>query len=184
MLLREAVKKERSVYQGLKTLFHTIHKYAREMELLEDPAYLVMFEDIFIAYTKFYDTNSEMYTYSRLAANMRTQNYRSNSASSSQSQTQHADYFGGGLTRMASVTYSQNDIDDEEVSPIFIETILEEAVMEEPEPEPESEEQTEISSEDIDSIEHYVPRTGIIDLNVTQTQCELSREASVGLRRL
>jgi hypothetical protein len=184
LLLREAVKKEHSVYHGLKTLFHTIHKYAREMEFLEDPAYLVMFEDIYIAYTKFYDTNSEMYTYSRLAANMRTQNYRSNSASSSQSQTQPADYLGGGLTRMASVTYSQNDSDDEEVevSPIFLETVLEEAIMEEPEPDPK--EQKEVSDEDIDSIEHYVPRSGIIDLNVTQTQFELSREASLGITRL
>jgi uncharacterized protein YegL len=174
LLLREAVKKERSVYQGLKTLFHTIHKYAREMSLLEDPAYLVMFEDIYIAYTKFYDTNSEMYTYSRLAANMRTQNYRSNSASSTQTQTQDA--FGGGITRMASTTYLDDDDhdDDEKIPQISLETVLEKAEIEEP----------VHLEDDIDSIKHYVPRSGIIDLNVTQTQIDLSREASAGLTRL
>jgi len=175
LLLREAVKKDRYVYHGLKSLFHTIHKYAREMELLEDPAYLVMFEDIYIAYTKFYDTNSEMYTYSRLAANMRTQNYRSNSASSTQSHTQPADYLGGGLTRMASITYTQPEDEEEEV-PISLETVLEEAIMEPI--------QDESMVEDIDSIEQYVPRSGIIDLNVTQTQIDLSRELSAGLTRL
>jgi hypothetical protein len=182
MLLRDAVKKDCSVYDGLKSLFHTIHKYAREMGLLEDAAYLVMFEDIYIAYTKFYDTNSEMYTYSRLAANMRTQNYRSNSASSTQSQNQPtADIFGGGLTRMASITYTQAEEEDEVIPPISLETVLEEAIMKEPD---QQIGQEEISVYDIDSIEHYVPRSGIIDLNVTQTQIDLSREASAGLTRV
>lgn len=182
MLLREAVKKDCSVYDELKSLFHIIHKYAREMGLLEDTAYLVMFEDIYIAYTKFYDINSEMYTYSRLAANMRTQNYRSNSASSTQSQTQlTADIFGDGLTRMASITYTQAEDEDELIPPISLETFLEEAITEEPEQEIGQE---EISVYDIDSIERYVPRSGIIDLNVTQTQIDLSREASAGLTRV
>jgi len=140
-----------------------------------------MFEDIYIAYTKFYDTNSEMYTYSRLAANMRTQNYRSNSASSTQSQSQPADIFGGGLTRMASITYTQAEDEDEVIPPISLETVLEEAIMEEPE---QQIGQEELSVYDIDSIEHYVPRSGIIDLNVTQTQINLSREASAGLTRV
>jgi hypothetical protein len=170
MLLWEAVNKDRSIYDGLKSLFHTIHKYAREMELLEDPAYLVMFEDIYIAYTKFYDTNSEMYTYSRLAANMRTQNYRSNSASSTQAP--HEDIFGGGITRTASITYTQTEDEDKEEE-TSIETVLENAIMTE-----------ESLVDDIDSIEHYVPRSGIIDLNITRTQIVLSRAASAGITRL
>ena len=172
MLLWEAVNKDRSIYDGLKSLFHTIHKYAREMELLEDPAYLIMFEDIYIAYTKFYDTNSEMYTYSRLAANMRTQNYRSNSASSTQAP--HEDIFGGGITRTTSITYTQTEDEDEyEQEETSIETVLENAIMTE-----------ESLVDDIDSIEHYVPRSGIIDLNITRTQIVLSRAASAGITRL
>ena len=180
LLLREAVKKEQSVYHELKTLFHTIHKYARENNMLEDVAYLVMFEDIYIAYTKFYDTNSEMYTYSRLAANMRTQNYRSNSASSSQSHTQNID-FVGGPTRMASVSYSQNDSDEEEIPPISFETILEEAIIEENDIQKQLPEESLVH--DIDSIENYIPRNEMIDFNITRTQINLSREASSGVNR-
>jgi hypothetical protein len=182
LLLREAIKKERSTYLELKSLFHTIHKYARENELLEDPAYLVMFEDIYISYTKFYDTNSEMYTYSRLAANTRTQTYRSNSASSTQSQSRPVDNFGGGVTRMASITYTVDYDEDyeEEVPPITtLETVLEEAEIEQP----DKNEEVQEDVYDIDSIERYVPRTGLIDLNVTQTQRDLSRQASAGLTR-
>jgi hypothetical protein len=148
--------------------------------MLEDVAYLVMFEDIYIAYTKFYDTNSEMYTYSRLAANMRTQNYRSNSASSSQSHTQNID-FVGGPTRMASVSYSQNDSDEEEIPPISFETILEEAIIEENDIQKQLPEESLVH--DIDSIENYIPRNEMIDFNITRTQINLSREASSGVNR-
>ena len=75
---------------------------------------------------------------------------------------------------MASITYTQTEDEDEyEQEETSIETVLENAIMTE-----------ESLVDDIDSIEHYVPRSGIIDLNITRTQIVLSRAASAGITRL
>jgi hypothetical protein len=84
---------------------------------------------------------------------------------------------------MASITYTVDYDEDyeEEVPPITsLETVLEEAEIEQPD---KNEEELKEDVDDIDSIERYVPRTGLIDLNVTQTQRDLSRQASARLTR-
>jgi len=146
----------------LKELFSIIHKYARENDLLEDPVFLVMFEDLYIAYTKFYDNNSDMYNYSRLSSNTRNQYYRANI--SMETQQEFLEQCLRTPTFSGTYDYMNYKLDESYIEPIKEETIT-----------PEIE-----TVDDIDSINNYVSQTKMIDLNITQTQMMFSRDVSVG----
>jgi uncharacterized protein YegL len=160
--LLQKTSKEESIYIGLKELFSIIHKYARENDLLEDPVFLVMFEDLYIAYTKFYDNNSDMYNYSRLSSNTRNQYYRANI--SMETQQEFLEQCLRTPTFSGTYDYMNYKLDESYIEPIKEETIT-----------PEIE-----TVDDIDSINNYVSQTKMIDLNITQTQMMFSRDVSVG----
>ena len=169
--LLQKTDQEHSTYIALEELFSIIHKYARENELLDDPIFLVMFEDLYIVYTTFYDSNRHMYTYSRLSSNTRTQYYRANIST----ETQQNVFEGISRIPTFSGTY---DYMTQRLDESFIETNEEEITKEEI----TKEEIPEIEIEtinDIDSIKNYVSQKKMIDLNSTQTQMTLSRDVSL-----
>ena len=119
-LLADAIIRKEGVYEALSLYFREIHQYAREKELLEDPAFKIMFDDIFLTYSKYHTSNGMMYALSRDVSNSRHQNYRV----SSQTPTNMVDECV--LARCISIYDNSDPVDEtatKEYKPIDIDDI-------------------------------------------------------------
>jgi uncharacterized protein YegL len=100
-LLFDVIIKKDGTYDALKILFQKVRKYVRENDLLEDPVFKVMFDDIYLAYENYYRNTGLMYAFSRHNSNNHQQNYRP----LAQTPTEQTN----GLFRSPSTQYYQYD---------------------------------------------------------------------------
>jgi len=161
-LLLDAIAKKAGTYKALENLFRTIHRYARENELLEDLVYKVMLDDIYLTHLKYNTNVGLMYATARQGSNRRQQNYRASSAS-----TQLECSFSLKRTPSTQI-YDYDEIFD--VCDIDEQTELVDDAQLSSQPPQEI---------DRDDISNYTLNTSVMDYSTTQTMNELRRAVSL-----
>ncbi len=151
-LLADAIDRKEGVYEDLSLYFREIRQYAREKGLLEEPAFKIMFDDIFLTHSRYHTQTGMMYALSREGSNRRQQNYR---VSSQTPVEMDCESVFKGLARSCSVSSYDDEIVDEADSAIDIHPPV-----------------------DIDDISLYVPTESSVDICSTQTMRRLIREVS------
>jgi hypothetical protein len=164
--LADAIVRKEGVYEALSLYFHQIHQYAREKGLLEEPAFKVMLDDIFLTYSRYHTDNGMMYALSRDVSNRRQQNYRVSSQTPTNVNHLTRTVSVHQVTRSVSVYDYDEYIDNEEH-------------IEDDDDQDEAHLAIDIlPSIDIDDISSYVPNECSVDVCCTQTMRRLIREVS------
>lgn len=160
-LLLDAIAKKAGTYEALGDLFRTIHRYARENELLENPTYKVMLDDIYLTHLKYHTTTGFMYATARQVSNRRQQNYRASSA------TRQLECSFSLRRTPSTQIYDYDEVFD--VCDIDEQTVpFDDAGL-----------STQPADEiDTDDITNYTLNTATIDYSTTQTMNELRRRVS------
>ena len=165
-LLADAIVRKEGVYEELSLYFNQIHRYAREKGLLEDPAFKIMFDDIFLTYSKYHTSNGMMYALSRDVSNRRQQNYRVSSQTPTNVYVLERTVSQHQIARSISVQDYDEDIYNEEH-------------IDDDEDQDEAHLAIDIlPSIDIDDISLYVPNESSVDISSTQTMRRLIRQVA------